>query len=47
MEGKKLRLIGPGTLIQVIKDANENLVKKEDIVEFINLQNGFILVYYG
>lgn len=47
MGEKKLRIIGPGTLNQVIKDANENLVQKEDIVEFITLPNGYILVYYG
>lgn len=47
MGEKKLRVIGPGTLNQVIKDANENLVQKEDIVEFISLPNGYILVYYG
>lgn len=47
MGEKKLRLIGPGTINQVIKDANEHLVQKEDIVEFITLPNGYILVYYG
>ena len=47
MGEKKLRTIGPGTLNQVVKDANENLVQKEDIVEFITLPNGYILVYYG
>ena len=47
MGEKKLRLIGPGTLNQVIKEANELLVKKEDIVEFISLPNGYILVYHG
>ena len=47
MGEKKLRIIGPGTLNQVVKDANENLVQKEDIVEFITLPNGYILVYYG
>ena len=47
MGEKKLRLIGPGTLNQVIKEANELLVKKEDIVEFVILPNGITLVYYG
>lgn len=47
MGDKKLRVIGPGTLSQVIKEANEQSIQKEDIVEFVVLPQGVFLVYYG
>lgn len=47
MGEKRLRLIGPGKLLQVIKEANDLLVKKEDIVEIKNINEEFIMIYYG
>lgn len=48
MGEKKLRIIGPGLLSQVIKEANDLLVKKEDIVKLMDFKNdSFVLVYYG
>lgn len=48
MGEKKLKIIGPGYLSQVIKEANELLVKKEDIVKLMDFKNdSFVLVYYG
>lgn len=47
MGEKKLSIVGPGTLKQVVKEANELLVKKEDIVELMPLGDSFVLVYYG
>ena len=48
MGEKKLRIIGPGNLNQVVKEANDLLVKKEDIVKLMDFKNeSFVLVYYG
>ena len=47
MGDKKLRVIGPDTLNQVIKESNEQSIQKEDIVEFVVLPQGVFLVYYG
>lgn len=47
MGDKKLNVIGPGTLNQVIRDANEKLIQKENIVEFVVIPQGVVLVYYS
>lgn len=42
-----LKMIGPGNLNQVISEANKNDVRKGDIVDIIELPNGFVLIYFG
>lgn len=44
---KKMRLIQAKNLNQLVKGANELGIKQEDIVQFITIDNGFILIYFG
>lgn len=47
MGEKKMQYLEASNIRALVKGANELLIKKEDIVEFVTLQNCYILVYYG
>lgn len=46
---KKMMLLGPTNNLKVlIREANELMIKKEDVVEFIQHKDGtFSLIYFG
>ena len=46
---KKIMLLGPTNNLKVlIREANELMIKKEDVVEFIQHKDGtFSLIYFG
>lgn len=44
---KKMRLIQAENLNQLVKKANDLGVKQEDVVQFVTIDNGFILIYFG
>ena len=46
---KKMRMLGPTNNLNVlIKEANDLLIKKEDIVDFIQHRDGtFSIIYFG
>lgn len=47
MGEKKMRYVGPATINQIVKTAQDLLIKREDVVEFIQLPEGFVLIYFG
>ena len=46
---KRMQMLGPTNNLKVlIKEANEQLLKREDIVEFIQHTDGtFSIIYFG
>lgn len=44
---KKMRLIQAENLNQLVKKANELSIEQEDVVQFVTIDNGFILIYFG
>lgn len=44
---KKMFATNPGTINQIVKEAREMMLKREDVVDIIQTPNGFILVYFG
>jgi hypothetical protein len=46
---KRMRMLGPTNNLKVlIKEANDLLIKKEDIVDFIQHRDGtFSIIYFG
>ena len=46
---KKMSILGPtNNLKTIIKGANELMIKREDVVEFIQHKDGtFSLIYFG
>ena len=45
---KKMLMLGPTNNLKVlIKEANDLLIKKEDIVDIVTIPNGYILIYFG
>ena len=46
---KRMQMLGPTSNLKVlIKEANDLLIKKEDIVDFIQHRDGtFSLIYFG
>lgn len=46
---KRMQMLGPTNNLKVlIKEANDLLIKKEDIVDFIQHRDGtFSLIYFG
>lgn len=47
MGEKKMQILGPGKISSLVKEAQELLIKREDVVQFIELPNGFVLIYFG
>lgn len=49
MGGKQMKMLGPTNNLKVlIKEANDLLIKREDVVEFIQHKDGtFSLIYFG
>lgn len=44
---KTLKTVQATTIKKLIAGANELEIKKEDIVDIITIQNGYILIYFG
>lgn len=44
---KKMTATNPGTINQIVREAREKMIKREDVVDIIQTPNGFILVYFG
>ena len=46
---KKMQMLGPANNLKaLIKEANNLLIKREDIVEFIQHEDGtFSIIYFG
>lgn len=44
---KTLKTVQATTIKKLIAGANELGIKKEDIVDIITIQNGYILIYFG
>lgn len=44
---KKMLATKPGTINQIVKEARDMMLKREDVVCIIQTPNGFILVYFG
>jgi hypothetical protein len=42
-----IKIIGPGTIRQVVNDANTKNVKKGDVISFVQVPNGYMLIYFG
>ena len=42
-----MRLLKADKLSTLVKGANELYIKQEDIVQFVTIPNGYVLVYYG
>lgn len=49
MGEKKMQILGPASNLKtIIREANDLLVKREDVVEFIQHRDGtFSLIYFG
>ena len=47
MGEKRMQYLEAPNIRALVKGANELLIKKEDVVEIVTLQNCYILVYYG
>lgn len=48
MGEKKMKTLGPApSIARLVKGANEELIKKEDIVEILPVPNGYMLIYFG
>lgn len=47
MGEKKMQILGPANIKTLVREAQELNIQKEDVVEFIQLPNGFVLIYYG
>lgn len=49
MGEKRMRILGPTDNIKtIVKEANDLLIKKEDVVEFIQHKDDtFSLIYFG
>lgn len=45
-EVKKLNVIVTGTIRGIVRQANEENIKKEDIVTILKDRDQFILIYY-
>lgn len=44
---KELKTVQATTINKLIVGANELGIKKEDIVDIVTIQNGYILIYFG
>lgn len=42
-----MQILGPGNLNSIVREAQELLIKREDVVQFVELPNGFVLIYFG
>ena len=47
MGEKIMRILKADNLNSLVRGANELSIKQEDIVQFVTIPNGYILVYYG
>lgn len=47
MGEKKMQILGPGNINTLVRKAQELNIKKEDVVQFIQLPNGFVLIYFS
>lgn len=42
-----MQILGPGNINALVRKAQELNIQKEDIVQFVQLPNGFVLIYFG
>lgn len=42
-----IKTIGPGNINQIVAEANRIGVSKGNIVDIVQVSNGFILIYFG
>lgn len=47
MVEKEMKILKANNLNALVKGANELSIKQEDIVQFVTIPNGYVLVYYG
>lgn len=47
MGDRKMRAITAENINQLVRFANDQCIRKEDIVELLPVTNGYTLVYYG
>ena len=42
-----MKTIGPGNINQIVAEVNNKGISKSDIVDIVQVPNGFILIYFG
>lgn len=42
-----MQILGPANINTLVREAQELNIKKEDVVQFVQLPNGFVLIYFG
>ena len=42
-----MKTIGPGNINQIVAEANRIGVSKGNVVDIVQVSNGFILIYFG